>query len=77
MYVRKDNTMCVRCEDGWAEHRINGDLLSGGFCDCPEGHNLNAEMGEMWDELDHPIDEEGELHKDGHWSFFDAMQERF
>lgn len=72
--------MCARCDNGWAEYRANGQYLTGGFCDCPDGHALEKEMGQMWAELeleDYPIDEEGELHKDGNRTWFDAQMERY
>lgn len=61
--------MCARCDNGWAEYRANGQYLTGGFCDCPDGHALEKEMGEVWAELeleDYPLeryDDYEEMHE--------------
>jgi hypothetical protein len=50
--ITKENIMCVRCVDGWAEYHVNGEYITADFCDCDDGHALKAEMGTMWDELE-------------------------
>ena len=50
--ITKEVLMCARCVDGWSEFWVNGELVTSGFCDCDEGHELNDEMNTVWTELD-------------------------